>query len=68
MNADQQIIWLETALSDYQGRIKGEGVWSSMAPFLKEKGPNENVIIKKISTMENELYYKIEEFFKAKRE
>lgn len=49
-------------------RIKGEGVWSSMAPFLKEKGPNENVIIKKISTMENELYYKIEEFFKAKRE
>ena len=49
-------------------RIKGEGVWSSMAPFLKEKGPNQNAIIKRISTVENQLYYKIEDYFKAKRE
>lgn len=40
-------------------RVKGEGVWSSMVPILKEEGPSENVYVKKIAVLENALYEKI---------
>lgn len=40
-------------------RIKGEGVWSSMVPILKEEGPSENEYVKKISEFENAIYEKI---------
>lgn len=42
-------------------RIKGEGVWSSMVPILKEKGPNENELVKRIADFENRVYDKIGE-------
>lgn len=40
-------------------RVKGEGVWSSMVPILKEEGPSENEYVKKISEFENAVYEKI---------
>ena len=40
-------------------RIKGEGVWSSMVPILKESGPTENEYVKKIAKFENIVYEKI---------
>lgn len=40
-------------------RIKGEGVWSSMVPILKENGPSENEYVKKIVKIENTVYEKI---------
>ena len=43
-------------------RIKGEGVWSSMVPILKEDGPNIHPIIRKVATIEQLVYEKIDEF------
>lgn len=40
-------------------RIKGEGVWSSMVPILKEDGPSENQYVMKIADFENAVYNKI---------
>ncbi|MGB2237361.1 MAG: cytochrome b [Candidatus Poseidoniaceae archaeon] len=40
-------------------RVKGEGVWSSMVPILKEEGPSENEYVKKIADLENLVYEKI---------
>lgn len=40
-------------------RIKGEGVWSSMVPILKEDGPSENQYVLKIAEFENAVYNKI---------
>ena len=40
-------------------RVKGEGVWSSMVPFLKEDGPSENEYVKRIAEFENKVYEKI---------
>ena len=40
-------------------RLKGEGVWSSMVPILKEEGPSESVYVKKIAEFENAVYEKI---------
>lgn len=40
-------------------RVKGEGVWSSMVPILKEDGPSENEYVKKIAEFENVVYEKI---------
>ena len=40
-------------------RIKGEGVWSSMVPILKESGPTENEYVRKIAKFENIVYDKI---------
>ena len=42
-------------------RIKGEGVWSSMVPILKEDGPTTNPVVKKIVEYENTMYEKIDE-------
>lgn len=40
-------------------RVKGEGVWSSMVPILKEEGPSENKYVKRIAEFENVVYEKI---------
>lgn len=42
-------------------RIKGEGVWSSMVPILKEDGPSENAVVEKIVVIEQLVYDKIDE-------
>ena len=39
--------------------IKGEGVWSSMVPIMKEDGPSENQYVMKIAKFENAIYNKI---------
>lgn len=49
-------------------RIKGEGVWSSMVPILKEDKPSENEIVKKIASIEEQVYDKIESLFSRKNE
>ena len=43
-------------------RIKGEGVWSSMVPILKEDGPNNHPIVRKVAAIEQLVYEKIDEF------
>ena len=47
-------------------RIKGEGVWSSMVPLWKERGPSNNEIIKKISFVEKVFFRKLEDIFSFK--
>ena len=42
-------------------RIKGEGVWSSMVPILKEDGPTTNPIVEKIIQFEHTIYDKIDD-------
>lgn len=49
-------------------RIKGEGVWSSMVPILKEDKPSENEIVKKIASIEEQVYDKIGSLFSRKNE
>jgi hypothetical protein len=41
-------------------RIKGEGVWSSMVPILKENKPSENEIVRKIAAFEEQFYDKVQ--------
>lgn len=47
-------------------RIKGEGVWSSMVPILKEDGPSQYPTIQKIAAIEQLVYDKIEELLPDK--
>jgi cytochrome b561 len=47
-------------------RIKGEGVWSSMVPLWKERGPSNNEMIKKISFVEKVFFRKLEDIFSFK--
>ena len=44
-------------------RIKGEGVWSSMVPILKEDKPTSSELILKISTYEEKIYDKVGSLF-----
>ena len=44
-------------------RIKGEGVWSSMVPILKEEKPTSNELVLKIAALEEKIYDKVETFF-----
>ncbi len=46
-------------------RLKGEGVWSSMVPILKENKPTDNKIIQKISSVEEKIYDKVQTFFSS---
>ena len=48
-------------------RIKGEGVWSSMVPILKEDKPKHNKIIKKMASLENQFYDKVQAVFSRKK-
>ena len=54
-------------LAAIYARVKGDGVWSSMVPWLKETGPNENTYVQKISELEHQLYEKISDFIPAKK-
>ena len=61
------LILLHIAAAIYS-RVKGEGVWSSMVPILKEKGPTSNKIITHISNLENQFYDKIQNLFSSKKQ
>ena len=61
------LILLHIAAAIYS-RLKGEGVWSSMVPILKEKKASTNSTIKKISEFEEQIYDKIEQIFTSKKE
>jgi cytochrome b561 len=47
-------------------RIKGEGVWSSMVPMLKEHKPTTNKAVKKIAEFEEGIYDKLGSLFSSK--
>tara|TARA_B100000927_G_scaffold44744_1_gene32092 strand:- start:364 stop:969 length:606 start_codon:yes stop_codon:yes gene_type:complete len=48
-------------------RIKGEGVWSSMVPILKEDKPTDYKIIKKMALLEDQFYDKVQAVFSRKK-
>ena len=41
-------------------RVKGEGVWSSMVPVIKENGPNQHPLVRRVASMEQRLYHRVE--------
>ena len=49
-------------------RIKGEGVWSSMVPILKEDAPTSNPIVEKIIQFEQAIYDKIDALVSTKNQ
>ena len=49
-------------------RMKGEGVWSSMVPILKEDGPTSNPIVEKIIQFEQTIYDKIDHLVSTKNQ
>ena len=59
------LIILHIAAAIYS-RIKGEGVWSSMVPVLKETGRSQNKIVQRIAEYENMAYEKISDLFSSK--
>ena len=48
-------------------RIKGEGVWSSMVPILKEKEPTSNKYILKVAEIEEKVYDKVESIISSNK-
>ena len=48
-------------------RIKGEGVWSSMVPILKEDKPTDNMIVKNMALLEGQFYDKVQAVFSRKK-
>ena len=48
-------------------RLKGEGVWSSMVPVLKENKPTNNQFIKKMADFEEKIYDKVASIFSTKK-
>ena len=48
-------------------RVKGEGVWSSMVPILKEDGPSQHPTIQKIAVIEQIVYDKFEVLLPGKK-
>ena len=59
------LIILHIAAAIYS-RIKGEGVWSSMVPVLKETGRSQNKIVQRIAEYETMAYEKISDLFSSK--
>jgi len=60
--ASAALILVHIAAALYS-RIKGEGVWSSMVPILKENKPSENEKVKKIAAVEEQFYDKVQSLF-----
>ena len=58
------LIIIHVAAAIYS-RIKGEGVWSSMVPVLKEKGPSKNELVEKVSNFEKRIYDKVGSIFSS---
>ena len=48
-------------------RIKGEGVWSSMVPILKEEKSTDNMIVKNMALLEGQFYDKVQAVFSRKK-
>jgi cytochrome b len=65
--ASAVLILVHIAAAIYS-RIKGEGVWSSMVPILKEKNASTNEIITKISQIEQKIYVRVENLFTSKKD
>ena len=59
------LIILHLAAAIYS-RIKGEGVWSSMVPVLKETGRSQNKTVQRIAEYENMAYEKNSDLFSSK--
>ena len=59
------LIAIHVAAAVYS-RIKGEGVWTSMVPVLKESKPAEHSLVSKITSIENRIFDRIEEFMSKK--
>lgn len=60
------LIFIHIAAAVYS-RLKGEGVWSSMVPVMKENKPINNQFIKKISDFEDKIYDKVSSIFSTKK-
>ena len=60
------LIFIHIAAAVYS-RLKGEGVWSSMVPVLKENKPTNNQFIKKIADFEDKIYDKVSSIFSTKK-
>ena len=60
------LIFIHIAAAVYS-RLKGEGVWSSMVPVLKENKPTNNQFIKKMADFEDKIYDKVASIFSAKK-
>ena len=60
------LIFIHIAAAVYS-RLKGEGVWSSMVPVLKENKPTNNQFIKKIADFEDKIYDKVASIFSTKK-
>ena len=60
------LIFIHIAAAVYS-RVKGEGVWSSMVPVLKENKPTNNQFIKKMADFEEKIYDKVASIFSIKK-
>ena len=60
------LIFIHIAAGVYS-RLKGEGVWSSMVPVLKENKPTNNQFIKKMADFEDKIYDKVASIFSTKK-
>ena len=60
------LIFIHIAAAVYS-RVKGEGVWSSMVPVLKENKPTNNQFIKKMADFEEKIYDKVASTFSIKK-
>ena len=60
------LIFIHIAAAVYS-RLKGEGVWSSMVPVLKENKPTNNQFIKKMADFEEKIYDKVASIFSTKK-
>ncbi len=60
------LIFIHIAAAVYS-RVKGEGVWSSMVPVLKENKPTNNQFIKKMADFEDKIYDKVASIFSTKK-
>tara|TARA_B100000003_G_C10890654_1_gene355071 strand:- start:108 stop:725 length:618 start_codon:yes stop_codon:yes gene_type:complete len=60
------LIFIHIAAAVYS-RLKGEGVWSSMVPVLKENKPTNNQFIKKMADFEDKIYDKVASIFSTKK-
>ena len=49
-------------------RVKGEGVWTSMVPILKEDGTSRHGLVTRISKLENEVFNRVEKVLSSQRE
>jgi len=49
-------------------RVKGEGVWTSMVPILKEDGASRYGLVTRISKLENEVFNRVEKAISSWKE